>query len=47
MSFLKQFLIFVIFVTTSVIANADANPDIWPILKEKMFKDKVIIEVDF
>ena len=47
MNFIKQFLIFAIFAATSIIANADANPDVWPILKERMFKDKAITEVDF
>ncbi|MDC0183284.1 quinoprotein dehydrogenase-associated SoxYZ-like carrier [Nitrosomonadales bacterium] len=47
MNFIKQFLIFAIFAATSVIANADANPDVWPFLKERMFKNKVINEVDF
>jgi len=32
---------------TSIIANADANPDIWPHVKERMFKDKTVEEVNF
>tara|TARA_B100001175_G_C19498224_1_gene636557 strand:- start:852 stop:1610 length:759 start_codon:yes stop_codon:yes gene_type:complete len=47
MKFLKQFILFIILASSSMIANADANPDLWPFIKEKMFKDKAINEVDF
>ena len=47
MKFLKQFILFIILASSSMIVNADANPDLWPFIKEKMFKDKAINEVDF
>lgn len=47
MNYIKKILIFFILMGTSLITNADANPDLWPYLKERMFKDKVIEEVNF
>ena len=47
MNYIKKILIFFILICTSLIANADENPDLWPYLKERMFKDKVIEEVNF
>ena len=47
MRFLNQTLIFFTFMCISLFANADANPDVWPHIKEKMFKNKTIEEVNF
>jgi len=47
MKLLKQLLSFLLLVSISFIASADANPDVWPYIKDRMFKDKVIEEVNF
>ena len=47
MTLLKQLLSFLLLVSISFIASADANPDVWPYIKDRMFKDKVIEEVNF
>ena len=47
MQFIKHFLVFITLISSSFIANADANPDVWPYIKERMFEDKVIKEVNF
>ena len=47
MNYLKKLLIFFVLIGTSSFVNADANPDVWPYIKERMFKDKPIKEVSF
>jgi len=31
----------------SGLVHADANPELWPYIKERMFKDREILEADF
>jgi len=47
MNYIKKLLIFFVLISTSSFANAAANPDVWPYIKERMFQDKVIEEVNF
>ena len=47
MKFIKHFFLFLTLISSSFVANADANPDVWPYIKERMFKDKPIEEVNF
>ena len=47
MKFIKHFLVFLTLISGSFVANADVNPDIWPYIKERIFKDKPIEEVSF
>jgi sulfur-oxidizing protein SoxY len=47
MESLKKLLIFLLLTSISFTVNADASPDAWPYIKERMFKDKVIKEVNF
>ena len=47
MTFIKKILVFLTLISASFIANADANPDVWPYIKERIFKDKPIEEVSF
>jgi len=44
---IKKILILLLFLSVGTIARADANPDLWPYVKQRMFEDKVISEVDF
>ena len=46
MKFFKQLFIFLMLISSSAV-NADANPDVWPYLKERIFKNKAIEEVSF
>ena len=46
MTFLKYISV-VILLSLSWFAHADANPELWPYIKERMFQDKVINEADF
>ena len=47
MKFLRLLIILFALISTSFHANADANPDLWPFVKEKMFNDAQIEEVNF
>ena len=44
---IKKILLFLVLLSIGLIARADANPDLWPYVKERMFEDRVITEVDF
>ena len=35
MTFIKKILVFLMLISASFIANADANPDVWPYIKRK------------
>ena len=47
MNYVKKLLIFFVLIGTSSFVNADVNPDVWPYIKERIFKDKPIKEVSF
>ena len=47
MNIIKNIIIFFLLISTSLITNAAANPDVWPYIKERLFQDKIIEEVDF
>ena len=44
---IKKILILLLFLSVWTIARADANPDLWPYVKQRMFEDRIITEVDF
>jgi sulfur-oxidizing protein SoxY len=44
---IKNLLLITILISISIIAKADANPDLWPYLHARIFKDHPITEVDF
>jgi len=44
---IKNLFIIMILISISIIAKADVNPDLWPYLHARMFKDRPITEVDF
>ena len=47
MNLIKKLLIVLVLISASSFANAAANPDVWPYIKERMFQERVIEEVDF
>ena len=47
MNIIKNIIIFFLLISTSLITNAAANTDVWPYIKERLFQDKIIEEVDF
>ena len=44
---IKKIILSFVLISISMVARSDANPDMWPYIKEKMYKDQVITEVDF
>ena len=46
MNFFKK-LSFLFLLTFSLNLLAEANPELWPFVKEKMFQDRIIVDADF
>ena len=44
---LIKFIFTILIIATSFNVKADANPDLWPNIKERMFQDSEIIEAEF
>jgi len=47
MKIIKLFLVFVTLISYSFAVNAEVNADVWPYIKERMFEDRPIEEVNF
>ena len=43
-TYFLKFLLLNFFILININVNADANPDIWPFLKEQVFKERPISE---
>ena len=46
MKFFKLLLLALTLLLSGLV-HADANPELWPYIKERMFKDREILEADF
>ena len=47
MKILIKIIVSVLLLVGSLNLRADANPDLWPYIHERMFEDAEIIEADF